>query len=166
MGHKFQLKFKVNIFKIGLNFKLHLKKLILLFLLLTSGIQAQVLWGVDTDSIEITHNWSSKKDFNGKVLYSQEDVWDFDYVSSNDFGFLFYRENPPDYMFSEVFDYLQNLLGPPLITNDYTPELKYKMNRAAKVQSGKWKYEKEWHYGSKRIKLVWKENKLYVNCLL
>jgi hypothetical protein len=124
-----------------------------------------VLWGVDTDSIEITQNWSSQKDYDGKTLYSRENVGDFDYVSSNEFGFLFYRENPPDYMFNEVYEYLQKIYGPPLFDRDYTPKIKYKMETSAKVSSGKWKYDKEWHHGNKIIILVWKENKLYVNCL-
>ena len=142
-----------------------MKILILFFFLLTSGLQAQVLWGVDLDSVEITQNWDSQKDYNGNLLYSRENVGDFDYVSSNEFGFLFYREDPPDYMFREVFDYLTNIFGPVLITEDYTPKINYNMETAAKVRMGKWKYDKEWHHGNKIVKLVWKENKLYVNCL-
>lgn len=143
-----------------------MNKTILLFILLVSSSQAQVLWGVNTDSVSVTQNWLSQKDYNGDTLYSRENVGDFDYVSSNKFGFLFYRESPPDYMFKEVYEYLENIFGPPLFIRDYTPKIEYKMETSVKVRSGRWKYDKEWHYGNKIINLIWKENKLYVNCLI
>ena len=142
-----------------------MKKLTLIFFLFASGLQAQVLWGINTDSSGVVNSWLKKENSNGDLLYSRDNVGDFDYVSGNKYGFLFYRKDPPDYMFREIFDYLKNILGPPTSSDDYTPELDYKMETAVKVRLGKWKYDKEWDFGSKVITFVWKENKLYVNCL-
>lgn len=143
-----------------------MKKLILFILLFPAFSQSQILWGINTDSISITLNWTLQKDYNGDTLYSRENAGDFDYVSSNKYGFLFYREDPPDYMFNEVYEYLSERLGQPMFDRDYIPKISYKMETAAKVRSGKWKYDKEWHLDGKIFILVWKERKLYVDCLL
>jgi len=138
---------------------------ILFILLFTSGSYSQVLWGIDTEDLSATRKWQEKIDSRGNALYSIDQIGDFDYVSSNQKGFLFYRENPPDYMFEEVYTYLLNVFGAPTSVKDFIPLVKGDLTTPEKIRFGKWKYDKQWDTGFKVTNLIWKENKLYVECL-
>jgi len=140
-------------------------KIIFILFFFAPGIYSQVLWGIDTEDLPETKNWQEKVDNRGNALYSIEHIGDFDYVSSNQKGFLFYRENPPDYMFEEVYTYLLNVFGAPTSVKDFIPLVKGDLTTPEKIKYGKWKYEKQWDTGFKVTKLIWKENKLYVECL-
>lgn len=139
--------------------------LFLIFFICTAGAYSQVLWGIDTEDLPATRNWQKKTDVRGNELFTIDHVGDFDYVTSNQKGFMFYRENPPDYMFEEVYSYLLNVLGAPTSVKDFIPMIKGDLTTPEKVRYGKWKYEKIWDTGFKVTDLVWKENKLYVQCL-
>lgn len=138
---------------------------ILFIFLFASGSYSQVLWGIDTEDLPATRKWQEKVDTRGNALYSLDHIGDFDYVSSNQKGFLFYRENPPDYMFEEVYTYLLNVFGAPTSVNDFIPLVKGDLTTPEKIRYGKWKYHKQWDTGFKVTNLIWKENKLYVECL-
>ena len=139
--------------------------IIMFVFLFASGSYSQVLWGIDTEDLPATRKWQEKVDTRGNVLYSIDHIGDFDYVSSNQKGFLFYRENPPDYMFEEVYAYLLNVFGAPTSVNDFIPLVKGDLTTPEKIRYGKWKYHKQWDTGFKVTNLIWKENKLYVECL-
>lgn len=140
-------------------------KIFILIFVQAACVHSQVLWGIDTEDLPATTSWQAKVDSRGNLLYSIENIGDFDYVSSNQKGFLFYRENPPDYMFEEVFTYLLNVLGAPTSVKDYVPQVKGDLTTSEKVKYGKWKFDKQWDSGFKLTRCIWKESKLYVECI-
>jgi hypothetical protein len=142
-----------------------LVSIILFIFLFTPVVYSQVLWGIDTEDLLATRSWQKKIDSRGHELFSVDQIGDFDYVSSNQKGFMFYRENPPDYMFEEVYAYLLNVFGAPSSVKDFVPLVKGDLSVPEKIKYGKWKYNKQWDTGFKITDLVWKENKLYVQCL-
>ena len=137
----------------------------LIIFIFTQGLYSQVLWGIDTEDIPATRSWMKKTDSRGNEIFTIDHIGDFDYVTSNQKGFLFYRENPPDFMFEEVYTYLLNVFGAPTSVKDYVPLVKGDLTTPEKVKYGRWKYDKQWDTGFKITNLVWKESKLYVQCL-
>ena len=65
----------------------------LIIFLFTQGLFSQVLWGIDTEDIPATRSWMKKTDTRGNELFTIDHIGDFDYVTSNQKGFLFYREH-------------------------------------------------------------------------
>ena len=144
-----------------------MKKAILIIFLFTTYIQSQSLWGIDITDISQSNNWQIKSDADGNSFKIKYEYSDFDWVTSNEKGYLFYRKYPPDYMYDDVYDYLKSVLGQPKYIDDYTPESIYteSYDTPMKVKLGKWKFYKLWETDTQIIDLSWKEDKLIVECI-
>lgn len=143
------------------------KIFLLIFFLFTSAIQAQVLWGISVTDINQSNNWLLKSDSEGNTFRIKYNLADYDWVTSNEKGYLFFRNYPPDFMYEDVYSHLVQELGTPTYTDDYTPNSIYTDNydTPMKVKLGKWKFYKLWETDSQIIDLSWKENKLKVECI-
>lgn len=138
-----------------------------ILLMITPAI-SQTLWGIDVSSLTQAQKWKSTTDQDGNPLKIRYNCGDFDFVSSNDFGYLFFRKYPPDYMYDEVLAKLIVNFGEPTLEDHYTPrtpDLDY-YTTPLKVQLGKWKFYSQWTTDTHLIDLSWKEDKLIVQCII